>query len=62
MRIDWKGGQWNVYDIATGALLGRARCVVIRRPSELVNTDGDRHGWLVTDGTVRVEGDRIIIE
>ena len=63
MRIDWTNGIWHVWEIETGALLGKARHIIIRTQCELVNTDGDRHGWLIVAGRInKVSADRIIIE
>jgi hypothetical protein len=54
MKIDWDEGKWVIWDIDTGAELARVETVRLRVPSELVNTDGGRHGWLVAGGTLTV--------
>ena len=62
MRIDWANGWWQVYDVQNGALLGRFRSIRISANCELVNTDGGRHGWLVTCGKLTTRGETALIE
>ena len=60
MRIDWSQGWWQVWNL-DGVLLGKFRRVVLAAPAELVNTDGNRHGWLVTAGKLEPRGDVALI-
>lgn len=63
MKIDWdkESGKWNIRDIETDALLHRVAIVTLLVPSELVTTDGGRHGYLVAAGEVTIEDDQAII-
>ncbi len=61
MKIDWdkESGGWNIRDIETDALLHRVDAVRMRVPSELVSTDGGRHGYLITAGTITIDDKNI---
>lgn len=61
MKIDWdkESGGWNIRDIETDALLHRVTSVRLKVPSELVSTDGGRHGYLITAGQIDIDGDNV---
>jgi hypothetical protein len=63
MKIDWHKdtGTWSIYNFETGELLGRAKRVRINIPSELVITDGGRHGYLVMAGRLSLNDDTATI-
>jgi len=62
LKIDWRkeGGYWQVWSL-DGVLLESARRVILSVPCELVNTDRDTHGWLVTVGRLERRGDTLFI-
>lgn len=57
MKIDWDNdtGVWNIKDIETGTVRHRVDGVRLNVPSELVTTDGGRHGYLITAGVVSID-------
>lgn len=61
MKIDWDKatGGWSIRDIETDTLLHRVDAVRLQVPAELVSTDGGRHGYLITTGTVTIDQNNI---
>lgn len=57
MKIDWDkdSGKWNIRDLETDVVLHRVSSIRINTPSELVSTDGMRHGYLVVAGRVVIK-------
>lgn len=56
MKIDWRNGWWRIYRL-DGVYLGEYRTVRIQAKAELINTDGNRHGWLIVKGELVDDGD-----
>lgn len=61
MKIDWHERKWTVWHMETGAILGQFEQVSILCRSELVNTDGGAHGYLIVNGQLEARGDRAVI-
>lgn len=63
MKIDWckDTGKWNVWDIQTGVLLAKVECLYLQAPAEFITTDGGRHGYAVTCGTLELSGSNATI-
>ena len=63
MKIDWdkESGGWNIRSIENDTLLHRVAAVRLQVPSELVTTDGGRHGYLVTAGQVTIKNNVAIV-
>jgi len=63
VKIDWdkESGKWNIREIETDNLICRVSSVRLLAPSELVSTDGMRHGYLVTAGKLSVSDNVAII-
>ena len=59
MKIDWDKdtGKWNIRELDSEVLIARVGNVKLKVPSELVITNGGRHGYLVTAGTLKVQND-----
>lgn len=59
MKIDWDKdtGSWNIREIDSNALIARCKTVRILCESELIATDGGRHGYLIVSGKLTIKGD-----
>ena len=61
MRIDWVEGKWRI-EGDDGFELGRFNTVEVLVPSMLGNSDGDRRGYLIVNGTLFKNGDTATIK
>jgi hypothetical protein len=63
MKLDWckDSGQWNIWDIDSGALLAKVQSVQLLVPAEFVTTDGGRHGYCVVCGVLTVTDGKAVI-